>query len=452
MAASIRQALNELPASLDETYEQILQSIPLQKREHAHRLFQCLIASSRPLKVQELAEIFAIRFDSRIPTRFEESWRLEDAEDAVLSTCSSLVSVVKVEDSQIVQFSHFSVKEFLTSDRLATSTAPNIRYFHAPLESAHTILVQACLAVLLQLDEKVDRKRIEDLPLVMYAIQHWVDHARFKDVELQIQDRIELLFDLTRPHFAAWTWIYGENGWGCRSVTELEEHPLPPRAPPLYYAALCGLTWTTKQLVVARRQDIDPEGGWHGTPMCAALAMGHLELARFLLEHGANVDAKEGTGNTPLYSFSWNGPVEVIRLLLDFGADANVCDVQVPDVTALHAAALKGQHEVARALLQHNAEVDARDGDDLTPLHHASRKGHVEVVRLLIEHGANVNAQGRSWGTPLRVALEEEKFEVVQLLRARGAVNLPTRHEVETMRGLSEIAQLLAQKSGAMEE
>ncbi|KAI9465553.1 hypothetical protein BJY52DRAFT_590291 [Lactarius psammicola] len=124
MAASIRQALNRLPVSLDETYERILQGIPMQKREHAHRLFQCLMVSVRPLEIQELAEIFAIQFDSKMGTKLEEGWRPEDAEDAVLSACSCLVSVVNVRDSQIVQFSHFSVKEFLTSDRLATSTTP----------------------------------------------------------------------------------------------------------------------------------------------------------------------------------------------------------------------------------------------------------------------------------------------------------------------------------------
>ncbi len=442
MAASIRQALDELPASLDETYERILQGIPMQKREHAHRLFQCLIASIRPLKLEEFAEIFAIRFDSKIGTKLEEGWRPDDAEDAVLSACSSLVSVVKVKDSQIVQFSHFSVKEFLTSDRLAISTATNIRYFHAPLESAHTILVRACLAVLLQLDEKVDRKRIEELPLAFYAARHWADHARFENVELQIQDRIELLFDSTKPHFAAWTWIYdgGEDG---RSVTDLAEHPSASRATPLYYAASHGLSWATKQLVT-QRQDIDVGGGLFGTPMRAALTMGHLEVARFLLEHGANVDAKDWQGYTPLQSFSRD--VEVMRLLLDFGADANVRNLA--SWALLHNAACNGDYELTRILLQHNADVNVKGFMDLTPLHYASEEGHVEVVRLLIEHGANI-AQDTPFGTPLHMASRQGMLEVVRLLFAHGAdVHTPselnnTAFQEASVRGFSEIAQLL---------
>ena len=56
---------------------------------------------------------------------------------------------------QVVQFSHFSVKEFLTSSRIAGSSADASR-FHILLEPAHTIVVKACLGVLLRLGELVD--------------------------------------------------------------------------------------------------------------------------------------------------------------------------------------------------------------------------------------------------------------------------------------------------------
>jgi hypothetical protein len=115
---AIRRALDELPETLDETYERTLLGIEKEKWEYAHRLFQCLTVAIRPLRVDELAEVLAIRFhDGQLP-RYHADWQLEDAQDAVLSACSSLISVVHVDGSPIVQFSHFSVKEFLTSDRL----------------------------------------------------------------------------------------------------------------------------------------------------------------------------------------------------------------------------------------------------------------------------------------------------------------------------------------------
>jgi hypothetical protein len=60
---SIRKVLNDLPKTLDETYSRTLLGIDEEKREYAQRLFQCLMVSIRPLRVEELAEILAIQFD-----------------------------------------------------------------------------------------------------------------------------------------------------------------------------------------------------------------------------------------------------------------------------------------------------------------------------------------------------------------------------------------------------
>src|SRR6266853_6062628 len=116
MPSSICKALNELPTTLDHTYERALDRIPKEKSQHAHRLFQCLVAAVRPLRAEELAEIFAVDFDQDVISNLMEGWRPENPEEAVLSTCSTLISIIdNDEGSTIVQFSHFSVKEFLTS-------------------------------------------------------------------------------------------------------------------------------------------------------------------------------------------------------------------------------------------------------------------------------------------------------------------------------------------------
>jgi len=128
----ISSTLEELPETLDETYERILQGIPKKMQKDAHRVFQWIMVSSRPLCVEELAEVFAINFDeemSGIP-EFEPRWRDTDAETAVLSACSTLVAIIDDRrQRKIVQFSHFSVKEYLASDRIdmyPTSTfSPN---------------------------------------------------------------------------------------------------------------------------------------------------------------------------------------------------------------------------------------------------------------------------------------------------------------------------------------
>src|SRR6266852_3307532 len=82
---SIRRALNELPRTLDETYERILLGIDKEKWEYAHRLFQCLTVSCRPLLVEELAEVLALDLDTGTIPKFDVDQRPKDAEEAVLS-------------------------------------------------------------------------------------------------------------------------------------------------------------------------------------------------------------------------------------------------------------------------------------------------------------------------------------------------------------------------------
>ncbi|KAH9983395.1 hypothetical protein BJV74DRAFT_622140 [Russula compacta] len=131
LPASVRPILAELPETLDATYGRILSDIPKSNRVHAHRLLQCLTVAVRPLQVEELAEVLAVDFMGIGGTpKLKEDLRWEDQEQAVLTACSSLIAVVKGKNSRVVQFSHFSVKEFLTSDRLATSKMDGSRYHH----------------------------------------------------------------------------------------------------------------------------------------------------------------------------------------------------------------------------------------------------------------------------------------------------------------------------------
>ncbi|KAH9069594.1 hypothetical protein EDB83DRAFT_2582831, partial [Lactarius deliciosus] len=150
---NVQRVLRELPNSLDETYERMLREIGNPNLGQAYRLLQCLTVATRPLRVDELAEVLALDFDGAkggIPV-LNSAWRSDDEQQSVLSTCSSLIVVVddKSSKTRVVQFAHFSVKEFLTSDRLA-NLAADISRFHIRPEPAHTVIAQACLAILLR--------------------------------------------------------------------------------------------------------------------------------------------------------------------------------------------------------------------------------------------------------------------------------------------------------------
>ena len=96
--AHIPQALAELPDTLDETYERTLRGINEANWEFAHRMFQFVSVASRPLHVEELADLLAFDFKAGSIPKFHEDWRLEDPADAVLSTCSTLRASVDDDD------------------------------------------------------------------------------------------------------------------------------------------------------------------------------------------------------------------------------------------------------------------------------------------------------------------------------------------------------------------
>src|SRR6266478_9671977 len=98
----IQGALDDLPEGLDETYERTLRDIDKQKRKYAQRLFQCLSVSIRPLRVEELAEIFAVQLDATGPTLFAKDSRPRKMEWAVLSACASLISTIDQGDRKSV--------------------------------------------------------------------------------------------------------------------------------------------------------------------------------------------------------------------------------------------------------------------------------------------------------------------------------------------------------------
>jgi hypothetical protein len=139
LPGSIRHALDELPDTLDGTYERTLREIKAANWEFARRLLQCVAMVSRPLRVEELAEILAFDFKTGPIPKYREDWQLEDPVEAVLSTCSTLFALVNVDDSPVIQFSHFSVKEFLMSSCFAEKDNTISCHYHISPIPAHTL-------------------------------------------------------------------------------------------------------------------------------------------------------------------------------------------------------------------------------------------------------------------------------------------------------------------------
>ena len=404
---------------------------------------QCLVVAIRPLCVEELAEVLAVDFDDAegIP-KLKPNWRWEDQEQALLASCSSLITIIDTGDSRVVQFSHYSVKEYLTSARLATSSQDVSRY-HIALQPAHTILAQACVGILLQLPDRDEQEHdnekdddgeeddsdesksfdgkvvvVNNAPLAKYAAEYWARHAQFEDVVSRIKG-MEYLFDSNRPYFAAWLLLHDIDYDSYGSVFPgLSSNWKSIEQAPLYYAALCGFRNLVEQLIVKYPQHVNAICGQFGTPAVAALAGRHFELAEVLHRNGSSVDPRDLDGDSPLHCAARADFLEMVQVLLDYGVDVNAQNTDGETPLAFATRGFFKDPRVVRLLLDRGADPNAQAQRFglTTPLHQASESGRIEIARLLIEHGAIVEVEDK-WGrTPLDVASGGQREDILKLL------------------------------------
>jgi ankyrin repeat protein len=406
---------------LDETYERVLRDIHEDNKEHARRLLHCLAVAIRPLFVEELAEILAFDFDvpeGGIP-ELHTDWRWKDQEQAVLSTCTSLITIAEYGHSssrRVVQFSHFSVKEFLMSNRLS-SPIRDVSQYHILPEPAHTILAQACLGFLLHLDDHIDTQKVEDFPLAEYAAAYWVVHAQFQDVAVHVKCGMKNLFDPDRPHFASWRRIHDIDGPPYLGYDEVTRATTP-----LYYSALAGCYDLTRHLAIEHPQDVNAIGGVFDFPLVAALSRRHTRVAELLLEHGGKVNIQGTRGRAPLHTLLLRNYFEedrdncTVQLLLERGADLNARDegYQTPLHTLLELHNFTWGFDshradyilvVSRLLLEHGADVNARDSNHRTPLFLAMQHETSNLARFLLENGADPDLKNKAGKAPLHILL-----------------------------------------------
>ena len=178
------------------------------------------------------------------------------------------------------------------------------------------------------------------------------------------------------------------------AFTESEEYP-PTTA--LYLAAYHGF-YEIATLLLDSGQDIDEQGGSFGAPLLVACSERNLDVARLLLDRGANIEVKS--------PFHHQG--------------------------ALHLISKDDLVEIMKFLLDHGASVDIEDREKNTPLVLAVKRGQCELIKTLLDHGANIERSGHLGFTPLITAVLSLKYSVVNLLLDRGA-NIDTIGEVEDL-------------------
>jgi len=174
-------------------------------------------------------------------------------------------------------------------------------------------------------------------------------------------------------------------------------------------------------------------------------------MVRYLLEKGADVNGTDGFSRTALHDIVWRfhheEGYEIAKILVDAGANMEAVD-DAGD-TALFSAVEFGDADFVQFLLQNNANVHARSRSSLTILHIAAnnhsndaisiRPETLQILQTILDAGADINSEGGPYGTALNAACMAGNLELVIFLLDRGAVFTPRGDEFD-----SSIAEYLS--------
>ena len=152
----------------------------------------------------------------------------------------------------------------------------------------------------------------------------------------------------------------------------------------------------------------------------AAAVNGRTDELRSLVENDpALVNAYSPDGFTPLGLAAFFGHAEAVEALLAAGADVNLTSRESMKMPPLGSAMAVQRNDIARTLIEHGADVNAKAVNDLTALHTAAARGNLEAAKLLLDHGADINASSTDGKTPLSYAEEHNHPEMVEFLQNR---------------------------------
>lgn len=440
---SFKAAIQNLPKGLDDLYSDAMERIKY--HGHGERAMQVLFwvtFATRPLSTRELSHALAINTGD---TEYDEDNELLLD---FTSICSALVLIDPL--SNVVRLSHFTTEEYLKQEygkwfpgifEYLTSrmlTYLSFGVFQKPLPNGY---------------------RIEDLyhqfPLLHYAALNWGNHLKdvsssSNEVKKQALDFLRQEFRLsdtiTKRHFENVLQEHRFQGEVCGRITSL------------HLAVLFNLTEFVPYLH-AHEQENPTTEPFAASPLNIACKMDRVEMARLLLETGADVHGTPGFAWRPIHQAAMAGKsAELITLLLDSGARIEERVTQDPTEktkynhiygqTPLLEAAWHNNVETARVLLQRRADMfspgitfndtpleacrenapvlsvffdsleDVTDKRLIQPL---IRSKSGKLVESMIRRGFDVNQQCNYGKTSLDHAIEYVNDEVIAVLVENGA-------------------------------
>jgi ankyrin repeat protein len=435
-----REALDKLPRGLPETYKRILDRLEdgSDSLEIAKRALAWLLYSLQPLRLSHLATAASV--DPNMA--FDEEQRVDEDEN-ILDFIGPLIKTNN--ETKVVEFSHISVIQFLTKSKLSDGTD---NPYYLDEAEGNALLMRACFMYLcspsfstiishLRDSESIIyqlRLRFQD-EFSIYAVREWPRHVKKIEEKLNVCHILEFLkkssflawremWELRYLHNYQWSSTreiqFGEQIlWSHEIVCELQSAARWDSGSPLYYAALLNLQSVAEVLL----DDHDPNtcGGPESYALLAALKNCHTTMAELLLRRGADVNVKSRfTKDTALHQAVKSENLVIAKFLIDHGADVTVCNLHgFPPLHLAVQSFIGRPNDLALELIKllaGRSNIDVKDRRRNTVVHLAAGSDNSLLISALMKQGANVNAINRDKRVPLHVASRKGYLKMVEML------------------------------------
>lgn len=153
------------------------------------------------------------------------------------------------------------------------------------------------------------------------------------------------------------------------------------------------------------------------TALHNACLKGYFDVVKVLFEYNAKM-LPDNSGTLPIHLSAYTDNLDILKMLISKGADVNA---KANDGwTPVHSATHEVQNEFLEYLLKHGADVDAKDEHGKTALHIAAENNYIDFVELLLKYGADINSTDKRNRTPFNIATKEGNDRIVSVLLAYG--------------------------------
>jgi hypothetical protein len=291
-------------------------------KKDAQRILSLLCYASRPLSIEEVIEALAVDIDDR--ESYDPRRRSTGGADHLIRICPGLIEIsLDTGGTQGIRIAHFSVQEYLLSDRIRGSEAANFA-LSGPLQ--HGRISKACLLYLKHddfLQQILSPDLVKQYTFARYAAEHWHHHYHQANSQLaqQLSERV-VTFLTTRSTRERWVRLHDpDRPWD----TNKNYHKLAKDCPSAtYYASLLGLDIVLMKILSMSAADVNAQGGKYGNALQAASLRGREKVVQVLLDKGGDVNAQGGDYGNALQAASLRGHEKVVQILLDNGGYPNL--------------------------------------------------------------------------------------------------------------------------------